>query len=167
MPYSTETTIPLLLPGLPSSSGATGFTRIQAHIVLHINRADALINSKIATRYDVSGFDTTGSVPPLVRQLSEDITSFYTYRSQFSGDNQNINEWIEKFDSAMEDLDKIRDGDMDLVSTAGSLIGERSATAVELVSSNTKTFAPFFGEDSVTAWEVDEDKLTAIKDSRD
>ena len=167
MPYSTETTIALLLPGLPSSAGATGFTRIQAQIVLHIARSDALINSKIATRYDVSGFDTSGSVPPLVRMLSEDITSFYTYRSQFSGDNQNQNDWIEKFESAMEDLEAIRDGSMDLVNTAGSLIGERSATAIELVSSNTKNYTPLFDEDSVTAWKVDDDKLTAIKDSRD
>jgi len=166
MPYSTNTTIVTLLPGLPQSSGAQGWTQNQARIDSHISRADNLINAKIGNRYDVSEFDTSGSVPPLCKTLSEDIASWFTYRSEFSGDNQNDNEWTDKFKMAIEMLDQIRDGEMDLLNTAGSLIEERATNVFDLIDSNTKNYTPFFDEDGPTEWKVDDDKLDSIEDDR-
>ncbi len=164
MAYSTNTSVLLLLPGLPQSAGADGYANILSRVGLHITRADNIIDGKISNRYDVSQF--TSSVPPLLRAISEDIVAYYTYRSEFSGDNQNDNEWTDKFKDALEDLNEIREGDMDLINTAGSLIGERESSVVDMIESNTMDYAPTFGEDDVKSWVVDNDKLDAIKDDR-
>lgn len=164
--YSTSTTILILLPGLPQSSGAAGYTNIVNRIDKHIVRADNLINSKIAYRYNISGFNTSGSVPPLIQSLSEDIASYYTYRSEFSSDGQNENAWTDKFDQAIAMLDEIRGGTMDLIDSTGSLIAVLASSTVDLISSNTEDYTPFFGEDTVTSWKVDSDKLSSLSDSR-
>lgn len=157
MAYSTSTSILSQLPGLPQTSGASGYTSTLSLIASHITRADNLINGKIASRYDVSSFnDTTTSIPPLLTSISEDIAAYYTFRSQFSGDNYNINEWVEKYQECIQKLDEIRNGDMDLVDTDHNLIGGSSTTLT--IQSNTDTFTPTFDEGPVLDWSVDGDK---------
>lgn len=164
--YATSTSILVILPGMPQTSTVSGYTSTVAIIDSHISRADSYINAKISNRYDVSGFDTVGSVPPLLKMLSEDIASYYTYRSQFSADNQNVNEWTEKFKDAIEVLNQIRDGDMDLVNTTGSLITELTDTENDMVTSSTEDYQSYFDEDSPLDWKVDDDKLESINDAR-
>lgn len=162
MAYSTDTSILAILPGLPQTTTAARYTNTVSLIGNHISRADNLINSKIAKRYDVP-FTTT---PPIIKTLSEDITSYFTYRSVFSGDNQNDNQWTDKFKDAVEILDQIRDGKMDLIDTSGSLVPERSTTASTIVDSNTRQYAPFFNVDTSTSWEHDPDLLDEVEDDR-
>lgn len=164
MAYSTSTTITLLLPGLPQTTSAAGHSTTIAIIEQHITRADNIINGMIAQRYNVSGFTT--SVPPLLKTISEDITSYFSYRSFFSGDNQNFNEWTDEYKAAMESLKKIREGDLDLVNSTGSLLPEVESSSVDRIESTTQDYQPFFDEDGVTDWAVDDDKLTNIKDNR-
>jgi hypothetical protein len=166
MAYATNTTIITLFPGMPQTTTTEGHTATLSLVASHIDRADNLINGKIGKRYDVSGYDTSGSVPPLLQTLSEDIAAFYTFRSVYSGDNQNFNEWLSKFDEAMTMLNELRDGDLHLVNTTGSLIEERSSSTAAFVDSNTKDYTPTFGEDSSLNWEVDPDKLSDLSDSR-
>jgi len=165
MAYSTGTTILILLPGLPqTTTSSPAYTNTTALIDQHIARADNIINSKIATRYDVSSFTT--SVPPLLKTLSEDITSFFTYRSEFSSDNQNSNEWTDKFNEAKTMLDELRDGDMDLVDSGGNIIDEITTSTIDRIESTTEDYQSFFDEDKSTNWKVDEDKITDIEDNR-
>ena len=164
MAYSTSTTITLLLPGLPQTTSAAGHSTTIAIIEQHIARADNVINGKIATRYQVSNF--TSSVPPLLKTISEDITSFYTYRSLFSSDNQNLSEWTDKFEEAMKMLKELHDGDMDLVDENNNIIDEITTSAIDRIESTTQDYQPFFDEDEPVDWKTDDDKLTNIKDNR-
>jgi hypothetical protein len=167
MSYATATTVISLLPILPQTSTSSGYTATTSLVTSHISRADNIINGKIVKRYDISGFDTTGSVPPILISLSEDITSYFTMRSYFSSDNQNENEWVDKFLLAKETLDMLREGDMDLFDTAGSLIPERETDLGDgLVVSSTEEYQSFFDEDEPINWKVDDDKLTSIRDAR-
>lgn len=166
MSYSTVTTILTLLPGLPQTSTQNGHSETVALVTQHIARADNVINAKIAQRYSVGGFDTSGSVPPLLKTISEDIASYYTFRSEFGGDNQNSNEWTDKFKEALTLLDELREGDLDLVNTTGSIISENVASSVDIIQSDNMDYQPFFDEDSVTSWKVDTDKISSISDNR-
>lgn len=164
MAYSTSTTITLLLPGLPQTTTATGHSTTIAVIEQHIDRADNLINSMIAQRYDVSGF--TSTVPPLLKTISEDITTYLSYRSFFSSDNQNKNEWTDSYKEAKDLLKQLREGTRDLVDSSGNLIAEVETSAVDKIESTTMDYQPFFDEDDSVDWKVDDDKLDDIKDNR-
>ena len=165
MSYATNTTIVTNYPGFPQTTLRAGYTATFALIGLNITRADNLINSKIASRYDVSAYTTT--VPPMLKSLSEDIATYYTIRASFSGDNNQVNEWAEKYKEAIAMLDQIRDGGMDLVDSSGNLEDERDEADPGLVSSNTMDYSPTFGEDATLNHAVDSDKLDAIGDDRD
>ena len=164
MSYSTNTTITLILPGLPQTTSAAGHSTTLALVDQHIARADNVINGKIAIRYNVANF--TSTVPPLVKTISEDITSYFTYRSLFSSDNQNLNEWTDKYKESIQMLDDIRNGDMDLIDENGNIIGEKETSDVDKIESTTQDYQPFFDEDEPIEWAVDGDKLTNIKDNR-
>lgn len=168
MSYSTNTTIVLLLPGMPQTSSSKNYSATVAVIDQHIARADNIVNGKIVARYDISSFDTAGSVPPILRTLSEDITSAYSYRSFYSADNQNNSDYLDKFNEAMETLNEIRDGDLFLFDTSGSLIEERVSTTDDgaLVTSNTEDYTSTFDEGPVLGWLVDPDKIDAIEDEK-
>jgi hypothetical protein len=165
MYLSTATTVIPLLPGLPQVAGTAGFTEISALVTSHIRRAEGIVMSKVSRRYDMSGYTIT-TAPPLTKTLTEDISSFFTYRSEFSSDNQNFNDWTDKFNDAMTILDEIMNGNFDLVDTAGALIPSRTASADNLIATSTENYTPTFGEDSVTAWAVDTDKLDSLNSSR-
>ena len=164
MSYSTNTTILSYFPQLPQTTTSAGYTQTVAIINSHITRADTLIKGKIASRYDIAGF--TASVPPLLRTISEDIASYFSFRSWFSQDNQNVNEWTDKFKEAESMLDMIRKGDMDLFNTAGALIAERASSNISLVDSNNLDYQPYFDEDGPLEWKVDSEKLDDINEKR-
>jgi phage gp36-like protein len=133
----------------------------------HISRADTIINSHIVERYDISGFDTAGSVPPVLKTYSEDIASYYVLRSLYGGDGQNLNEYIQEYYKAMEDLVKIKEGEMSLFDSSGSQIPSKLSSTVDMISSNTESYTPTFGEDDPLSWATDNDKLTTLQDDRD
>jgi len=164
MSYSTATTLLLLLPGLPQTSSSAGYSNTVSRIDQHIMRADNIINGMVAKRYIISNF--VSSVPPLLNTLSEDITSYFTYRSFFSMDNQNRNEWTDKFEGALDILREIRDNKMDLVDSSGNVVAELTSATTNYVDSNTKNYSSTFAEDTSTSWSVDSDKLDSIDSDR-
>jgi len=155
MYINTATSILPLLPGLPQTNTVAGYSATVSRIASHITRAEAYVNAKISSRYDVSSFTST-AVPPILKTLTEDISSYYTLRSVYTGDNQNVSEWVETFSEALEMLDAIRDGKMDLIDSDGSLIGASTSTFV--VESTTEDLTPSFDESDPIDWEVDENK---------
>lgn len=165
MSYSTATSILIILPGLPQTTTSSGYTATAALIGSHITRADNIINGKIARRYDVGGF--VSSAPPLLQTVSEDIASYFSYRSLYSSDNQNFNEWTDKFKDAMTILDEILNGDLDLVDSSGNLISERESTTTNgEVDSNTIDTQSFFDVDEPTEWAFDSDMLDTVAGNR-
>ena len=168
MSYATTTTIFTLLPGLPATSvAASGHTETAAIIDEHIVRADNLINGKIAARYDVSGLDTTTSVPPMLKSIAEDISCYFTFRSIYGGDNANINDWIDKYDLALDWLNEIRNGEMELLDSSNDVIPERSTSHDNMVASTHDDYASAFNYDDVLNWKVDDDLIDSIEDDRD
>lgn len=153
MSYSTATSILVILPGLPQTTTITpAYTNTLAIINRHITRADNIINGKIAARYKIT--DLLSSVPPLIQTIAEDITAYYTYRSLFSGDNQNTNEWTDKFMDAMKTLDEIHKGDIDLVDSSGAIVEEWQSSTSVFVDSNTKEYQSVFDMDGPLEWDV-------------
>ena len=164
MSYSTNTSILFILPGLPQTDTTEGYTTTVAIIEDHIDRADNIINSKIVKRFDVSQFAT--EVPPMLKTLSEDISSYFTYRSLYSGDNQNFNEWTDKFNMAMELLNELKEGEIDLVDDSGNIIEDRTTATIDRIVSSTEDYQPFFDEDDPLDWKLDDEKKDSIKDAR-
>jgi len=130
---------------------------------LHIRRVDGLVNGKCARRYGVP-FEP---VPPYIRTLSEDIVSYYTYRSFFTQDAQNISEYLgELKDDAMAALDGIMNGEIDLVDTSGSALPEQTENVEDRISSTTEDYHTFFDIDDSINYDFDEDLKTSIRDDR-
>ena len=162
MSYASTTAILIRLPVLPDTTTSEGYSQTVSLITGHVTRADGLINSYLARRYSVP----FSPVPPVVRLICEDLTSFFVYRSEFMQDNQNRSEYLDLYDSALEWLTMLKNGDLELVDSLGSLISELSSTSQAFVDANTKDWAPFFDVDSITSWKHDADRLTDIEDNR-
>lgn len=161
---ATFTSLLTIVPGLPQTTTSTpAYTATGAIITAHITRAESLINAKIAKRYSVP----ISPAPPLLTALTEDITAYYTYRSVYSQDNHNRLEYFEELKKdAFATLEMIREGDVDLVNSAGSVIAERTDEADSICDSNTKNYTPAFGVDDPLDWKFDDDLLDAIADER-
>lgn len=163
MAYCSNTAILMNLPLLPNTATADGFFRAKEIIDLHIRRSDGLINGKCARRFDLP----FSPVPPILRTIAEDVTSYYVYRSFFTQDNQNSTDYLEDLkEDAMRWLDEIMEGKLDLVDTSGSSIPERTTEATDRIHSNTQEYQPFFDIDSITSQDFDEDLKEAVKDAR-
>ncbi len=157
MPYSEATATISLLPGMPQTSASAGYSLNVSLLTDHITRADNLINAKIASRYDISSFSTN---PSLLILLSQDISSYYLMRSQYSSDDQNLNEWTMKFKESIAILDQIRNGDMDLVGEDSALISEDNRK--DTITSSTEDFDPTFNEGPGLNQQIDSTKLDGL-----
>jgi len=156
MYLETVTSILPLLPTLPQTSSSEGYTSTISLLGSHVTRAESLINSKIANRYNLSGYTFTNA-PPILKTLTEDIAGYYILRSYYSADSQNISEWVLKFEEAVQLLDQLGTGQMNLTDSTGSLIV--ASTTLGDIESNTETFDPTFSENSPLTWGVDTSKF--------
>lgn len=145
---------------LPQTSTDTGYTDTVAKVQAYIPRAESIVNGKVIRRYDVSGFtSTSGGHPPLLETLAKDICCYYVYRSFFSGDNANVNEWVDKFRDNLGILDEIRDGKLDLCDANGNIQAERAESSISgVVDSNTHEFSPSFNEGDPLEWHLSYNK---------
>lgn len=158
MPYANSTTVLQLVPGINVGQSSTADA-----LNAHIRRADDIINGMLGRRYAVPF--TTTTVPPMVRTIAEDLASGMLFRSLYTRDSQNKNEWTEVLiDQAFKMLEKIAEYEVDLRDTAGSLIGETDSGS--RVDSSTENFAPIFDLDSITSQEVSAARLDTITASK-
>ena len=163
MAYSTYTAILTILPSLPQTASSNGYSACAAVISKHLNRAGGIIDAKLSKRYTVPVTDSC----PIIDAISEDITAYYVCRTYYTQDNHNkLESLAELRDLALEQLEAIRKGEMDLVDSSGNVIAERSTGAHSLVDSNTKDYQPFFDVDKDTDWHFDSDLLDSIAEKR-
>lgn len=156
--YATTTSFTNLMPYIlagNSTSDSSGVDAIKAHIV----RAESIVNSYISARYSLP-FTV---VPPILRTISEDITSYFHIRGTSVQDGQRDNPWYTSYKLAIDMLKDIKDGVTPLALTDGSAVGPIS-TARFL--SSTDGYARTFDLDSPESWEVDPDRIDDIKDGR-
>ena len=163
--YCTVENILTVNPILPRT-GTSGFTSTMTDTISrHIVRASGVIDGYCARRFSLPF--TSTSIPPMIRTICEDITSYYTYRSYFTQDNANRSEYYDQYEKAMLDLEKIRDGAIDLVDTSGTLVPVNTADTQSLLDSTTKDYHSFFDVDDSLNWKFDDDLLNAVSDGRE
>src|SRR5689334_19419363 len=130
--YSEPTATLALLPGIlvgAQTNTTAGYSATVAMIIAQTVRADSYIDAQCSKRYSLplNGANTnTAAVPPIIRSLSQDLASAWSYRAYYPKDSAAVNEWPERYEkSAMDTLKLIREENMDLSDTAGSLLAER------------------------------------------
>lgn len=151
--YVTTSAIFTLLPGIDP-------TETTALVSAHITRAEGIVNSQLSKKYQVPF--TTTAVPPIVRSLVEDFSSYFTMRSLYTRDAQNESEWVAELrDFASTTLQKIVENEIGLVDTAGTLL-----TETWFATSSSRNFVPVFELDPATSWNIDPDRLDTISSQR-
>jgi phage gp36-like protein len=163
MSYSTFTSILTVLPGMPQTSSAAGYSNACVRIAKHLTRASALVDAAISKRYSVPLTDSC----PVIDAITDDIAAYYSYRSFYSQDNHNKSEYFKDLlDVAMQTLNDIRTGEINIVDSSGNVIDERTSGGSTFVTSNITDYQPFFDVDDSKHWKFDDDLLDSINDKR-
>jgi phage gp36-like protein len=163
MGYATITSIQTILPKLPQTTTATGYSTAAAVISKHIDRASAVIDGYISKRY---GLPFSSTIPLLV-SICEDIVSYYTARSFFQQDNFNrLDSLAELKTDAMLTLKDIMDGNIDLIDSTGSLVDGIDLGEESNVDSTTYDEATFFEVDDSLDWDFDVVRKDRVSDNR-
>lgn len=156
MTYATVTEVINTLPQIGQVSTLTS-----AAILTAIIRAESIIDASISRRYVVPVTPT----PPLLTTLSCDLTIYRLMtRRLFSGEQMNKSDWPEKYKEAMEMLQAIADGSLQLVNSAGAVIVP--TVGADIAWTNTQGYTPTFNEDGDLNSVIDPDKLVDIDASR-
>lgn len=129
--------------------------------------AEAEINKYIAGLYDTSGspFNTSTSIPPIIRTICEWFSMGYMYEGNALGGKDSYNRADRYLDRARKNLEKITSGDLKLTDTTGSIIPERDNGYYEIHDSSSEYYNTF-NEDDPLKWSVDPDKLEDIANER-
>lgn len=141
----------------------TATTSLATKLITH---SENEINKWISKRYDLTQFNTSTSIPPLLTSLSETLSEGYMYQRMSRGSKEWMARGKELIDQATSNLKLISEYKLDLVNTAGSIITDMSNTAFRCLSS-TDSYTTTFDEDSELSWAVDQDKLDDISSGRD
>lgn len=141
----------------------TATTSLASRLITH---AENEVNKYLSRRYDVSAFNTSTAVPPLVTSLTETLAEGYMYQRMSRGGKEAMARANDLIKMAVNNLNDIANYKLDLVDTSGSSIVDMSQTAYRVLC-NTSDYTPTFGEDNELDWEVDTDKLDDIDSARD
>ena len=134
-------------------------TLTDAQIELFIAKADAYINSVLATVYTLP-FSVT---IPFLTDISTDLACYYVLRRSYTQDSMETSSWVKEFlENAETKLKAIMDGDVSLIDSDGNVI----TFAGSLIDHNNAGYTPTFDIGDPLDWEVDQDRLSAIEDSR-
>lgn len=161
--YVDEDRILKLMPQLPKTSG-TGYSQTSDLITLAIEKSEAEIDSYLSTKYALP-FDP---VPPVIRNLADELSQYHVTLRLYSGDNMARNEYTEQFrawdHNPYETLKRIQNNDMLLTATDGSLVATK--TAARSIKTTHSDYAPTFNIDEPTQWAQDSDLLDEVADER-
>lgn len=160
--YATTTSISELIPQFLSGNTTTSDTAGTNIFSRHIDRAEGVVNSYVATRYSLP-FNTTTSIPPLLRTLSEDMACYFAIRGAYTQDGQNTNQYFPEYRKAMETLEAIKNGQIQLAYTDGSLVSPVSSSRF---LSSTENYTPIIGLDDPELWKRDNDEIDAQNSAR-
>jgi len=161
--YATTSSFSELLPQHFSGDTTTSDTAGAAIVSRHIDRAEGIVNGCIAARYDPSAW-TSGTVPPSVITITEDIASWFVIRATYVQDSQVKNEIYNEYKKAQEFLDQIKAGTFSLTDTNGSLIATRASGRI---LSSTDSYTNVFDLDAPENWDVSTAQKDDMKSSRE
>jgi len=159
--YVTTTAISLILPGFLKGNTTTSDTEGTNIFARQIENAESKVNAIIASRYDITRF-TSGSIPPLLRKLTEDIAVYNVIRlTGYRSDDRN--EYLDDYKRAEETLEKIIKGQINLTYTDGSAV---PTIATSRFISSTRNYTPITGLDDPINWQRDPDEINDQKSKR-
>ena len=127
-------------------------------VQMHIDNADALIDSKIVAHYVLP----LSTVPKIVKSVSQQIAIYYILCAGFTQDSQNKSRWADVYEKAIALLDKMSGGDMVLTDNAGNALPNHN-----WLKSSTQGYIPIFDVGPTEEQVVDSSELTDIADSKD
>lgn len=158
-----------MLGALPGIGSRTNIVSADLHNNFLLT-AESIIDSRLAKLYtlpittECSCGDTCNI--PILQTIATDL-SLYRLLAQriFTQEKKNESMWPDKFKQAMELLNDIAEGSMELVTEAGEIINERTDLAG--VESSSEDYSPTMTEDD-TRFQVDDpDKIEDIRTERD
>lgn len=160
--YATTTTLDLVMVGINFS--ATDMPTLAAKA---IEQAEAEVNKYLSKRYDLSSntFQTSTSIPPLVKQMTERLAEGYLWQWMSRGSKESLTRGKELIDEVKGNLGLIASRQADLLNTTGSIISDLS-TASYRIQCTTSNYTDTFAEDDELNWAVDSDKLDDIATNR-
>jgi len=153
--------------GIETMFIGTTFNGLTAAASTMIDQAEDEIKKYLSRRYDLSSayFNTTTSIPPMIRHLALWLSTGYLYEGAARGGIDSFSRADRYIKKAMDNLTAISEGKLDLLDSTGSVILE--STTYGRVVSSTEDYTPTFGEDDTLNWDVDMDKLSDISSDRD
>jgi hypothetical protein len=157
--YTTTTSLQVLMIG---TTFDTLTTALSSKLITH---SENEINKYLSKRYDVSLWNTSTSIPPLVTSLCETLAEGYIYQRMSRGGKDAMARGEVLIKQAIDNLKLIADYKMDLLTPTGSVLADMSNTAYRVLS-NTSDYSSTFNEDDELNWKVDSNKLQDIYDSR-
>lgn len=124
--------------------------------------AEAEVNGMLAARFTIP---ISGS-PPLLQTVATKLTIGLVLSQRiFTQERLQESDWPKAFiDSARDTLDRLLEGKMTLVSSAGTVVAARNDLSE--IWSNTKDFAPTHTELEPTRHVIDPDKIQELEDAR-
>ncbi len=158
--YATTTSLAVIMVG---TTFDTATTSLADKLITH---AENEVNKYLSKRYDLSIFNTSTVIPPLVTSITETLSEGYMYQRMSRGGKEEMSRSSALIKQAISNLELISLYKMDLVNTAGSVIVDMSQTAYRVLSS-TSDYTNTFNEDNELEWEVDRQKLEDIDSERD
>jgi len=163
--YATTTAISELVPGFLRGNTTSSDTAGMNLFSRHIDRAEGIVNAYVTAKYSLPFITATSTtnVPTMVRTLSEDIASWYAARAAYAQDGQRRQEYLDRFEGAIKQLEDIRDGKTKLAYTDGSVVPNRSSARM---LSTTEGYAHVFNMDDPKNWGVDQDQIDDIEGDR-
>lgn len=131
-----------------------------------IGHAENEIDKYLSKRYDISQWNTSTSVPPIITSICETLTEGYMQQRMARGGKEALTRGTTLIKQATDNLLAISLYKMDVLNSLGGVVNDMSQTAYRVLS-NTDGYTPTFGEDDELKWKVDQNKLDDISDSRD
>ena len=157
--YATTTSISVRLPGFLIDDTTTSDTTGTQTFSEFIDKAETMFDSSVARKYNLP-FTV---VPPLARELSFGMATWYTIRAFSTRDWPNRNEMLDDYEKSFETLGKVVEGEIRLTLTDGSEI----VPSEDLLQSNREGQSSIFNIDNQTKWKPDEQRLDEIDALRD
>lgn len=160
--YSTTTTLNTRMIGVNFDSETT------ALISTLITDAENEVNKYLSRRYDISSspFNTTTSIPPLVRTLTNQLSEAYGWESLSRGGKESLARAKSLETRALDNLKLISEYKLNLLDSLGATISDMSNSAYQ-IKCNTTDYAQTFDEGDELEWAVDPDKVEDISDAKE
>jgi phage gp36-like protein len=149
------TTVEKILVTLPMVGSVTSIT--SAVLEAFAGQAEALVDAKLAKAFTVP---VSGS-PPLLEMLSTDIALYRLLtRRMFTQEQINKSDWPDRYKESLDTLDKLVEGELQLLTTSGDLIAPAQASAQAW--SNTQTYEPTFNELPMEMQDIDANEMADL-----